>query len=427
LASSALAGSYYQGEKIVTRMTIVTGVLLALAGCQVPQNAVQWLPDSSGFVYTKRALVIGNSDRDDLFHYSAVSWHISEEGVRETPIVSGRGRPSLSPDGKKLAFATMQESADGVEVQIHIYDLSGHEIHKSKPYLDPRLGTRPYWADVVWSPNGHCLLICTTPQPGKTLETLAYDTNASDFRLFEGVSAPLMMDDVLGCSPCSSDGRGFLAARMKEDSPKGTHFEELLFVEWDGQQHRLKMEPQADCSVGDIWEKIFKGLDGRRLEGPLPKARWNGATLVLVVHDGYVRLDTKTCLVTYQHDVNVAKQSRDFSRNRVCDAVVLGNGRFVLQSVLVSPGASVDLLLQVVDTHTGNTKVLDAGTITLLQKLLFLSPNRKYAAAICPLEGSFSSLSVVDENGEILLQWPRTHDRSQRIRRAKSILAAATK
>lgn len=314
----------------MTRVTICAGLVLSLAGCQVPQNAIQWLPDSSGFIYTKSSPFMGRSDVDTLCHYSAVYWQTLEDGVREKPIASGRGRPSLSADGKEVAFATIQESADGVQVQIHIYDLSGNEIHKSKPFLDPRLGSVAYWADVVWSPNGRFLLICTTPQPGKTLETLAYDTKASVFRHFEGVSAPLMMDDVLGCSPCSSDGRGFLAARMTEDPRRVKPFKELLFVEWEGAQHRLKVETQAGFSVWDLWEKTFRSLDGAKLEGPLPKAQWNGATLVLVIHDGYVRLDTKACLVTYQHDVNVAKESRDRIRKRVYDAVELGNGRFVL-------------------------------------------------------------------------------------------------
>ncbi len=421
----------------MTRMAILTGVLLFLAGCVVPPNAPQWLPDSSGLIYTTNTAVVPSQDvlDDDNFHYSAVHWHISENGVRETPIASGRGKPSLSPDGKQLAFATIHGTPDGLRIEVHIYDLSGNEIHRSKPFLDPRLGTRADWGDVVWSPNGRFLLISPSvvgpKQEGGTLETLAYDTRANTFKLFEGVTAGLIMDDILGCSPCSGDGRGFLAARMTKDPPKGELFEELLFVEWQGQQHSLKMAPQADRSVWDLWTKTCTDLSGE-LEGPLPKARWNGATLVLVIRDGYVRVDTKNCLVTYEHDVNVAKQRQDLMRNRVYDAVSVGDGKCVLQCVVVSrTKMSVDFLLQVVNTETGNTKILDAGsTMLYLQKMLFLSPNKKYVAAICPAAREDSlALYVVDENGDVLLQWPGTRDsdqrRSERIERAKSELAAS--
>ena len=124
---------------------------------------------------------------------------------------------------------------------------------------------------------------------------------------------------------------------MTKDPPKGELFEELLFVEWQGQQHSLKMAPQSNCSVSDILDKIGTDL-GEKLEGPLPKAQWNRATLVVAVRDGYVRLDTNTCLVTYEHDVNVAKQRWDLMRNRVYDAVSVGDGKCVLQCVLLSLG-----------------------------------------------------------------------------------------
>ena len=88
---------------------------------------------------------------------------------------------------------------------------------------------------------------------------------------------------------------------------------------------------------------------------------------------------------------------------------------------------TVEFLLQVVDTETGKTRVLDAGENMLLHKMFFPSPDEKYVAVVCPVAGPCSYLYIVDENGKEIFRWPRfkilDHERRERIAKAQSRLA----
>jgi hypothetical protein len=235
------------------------------AGC-VPD--VAWLPDSSGIVYT--ATDWPGPDRDSpkqpngrLVHYDLAkkaSRVVAETGTDTI-------QPALSPDGKRVAVASLNwERGNPPTLRVIVYDLGGKEVLRSKAFPwgeEPRgdVGIEKY-AQLFWAPQGNRVLVRANKHSG------ICDLDG-DRAVMLGPVAPM----IYGTTPIRPDGKSFLIAR--EDRAVG-------LVDWEGKQ--TPVELPAGLS----------GLHWSLLSAPVSScwARWEGDAAVATWKGGRLRIDT---------------------------------------------------------------------------------------------------------------------------------------
>jgi hypothetical protein len=246
-------------------------VLLGISGCG-PEMELAWLPDSSGFVYTRC------QDGSDGGYNRIVHCDLVKEEIRT--IVADTGtqtiRPAVSPDGKHIAVAGLVATPGGPDMmQIVIYDLEGKEWQRSKPCAwsrtpgdDAERIVKP--TALYWSPRGDRLLVHDYDGEPKTG---VYDMRTGRLNLL-----PHALPGAYGGSPFRPDGKGFLLNRPREDG-KLT----VCYRDWSGKESVIAMKPDTM----DSGEKV--GMLTRPGEF---SSSWRGREAVVTYGEARIRIDT---------------------------------------------------------------------------------------------------------------------------------------
>ena len=131
------------------------------------------VPGSSAVVYAAKTLDGETASKDTAL------WLVdSGEQRRLAPADAAQSRPSVSPDGSRVAFLQVQAGADGKDVtQLCVCPLAGGEMTVLTSF--PR-GTGP--VGPAWSPDGRHLAVDASDAPPRDPE-LAYRVSRSIWRL----------------------------------------------------------------------------------------------------------------------------------------------------------------------------------------------------------------------------------------------------
>jgi hypothetical protein len=245
---------------------VITALLLPFgAGC-VP-DAVIWLPDSSGVIYTDK-------DGARLNHYDlgkkATRVICADTGTR-TPW------PAVSPDGSRVAVCrvvTIQppnSKTETTESQIIIYALDGTEVHRSRIHqaqepseANAKAGETLEEAALIW-PTNDAVFSLSPPE-------LHYQISKERFKRLRLGDDPIPMP--YGASP---DGEAFLGLFFKKSPSDGAW---LAFVDKDGWIERS--------------DQIFSSKDDR-----FPaRWHWSGPVATGVHRKKSVQIDTRDMSVT---------------------------------------------------------------------------------------------------------------------------------
>ena len=131
------------------------------------------VPGSSAVVYAANTLDGETASKD-----TALWLADSGEQRRLAPADAAQSRPSVSPDGSRVAFLQVQAGADGKDVtQLCVCPLAGGEMTVLTSF--PR-GTGP--VGPAWSPDGRYLAVDASDAPPRDPE-LAYRVSRSIWRL----------------------------------------------------------------------------------------------------------------------------------------------------------------------------------------------------------------------------------------------------
>lgn len=245
------------------RQLLLITALLLLSGCW--DSEVEWLPDSSGFVYIK--------EDGTLAHYDVArqAWRVI------TKIdATGEGKPAVSPSGKQIAVCRQITTGATESIELLIYSLGGTLLHRSGSFdlttngEAGQLEAGIRFGRCYWSPDGArlCLEVQapisanagqrSRDEKGTSnripFPTLGwYDIGQQTFHELEGVC--LALD--LNCwdySPFIPDGCGLLVVQPSQNDTirvldiPGT--QSAVIVNWDSEITELRHPPARTISVG---------------------------------------------------------------------------------------------------------------------------------------------------------------------------------
>lgn len=247
----------------LTRLAAATvaAFALATAGCDYCIEHVEWLPDSSGFVFTDRE------------HARLVHFDVGKKARRVVVEAAGVRCPwpAVSPDGTQFALVsrTRTTTAGTRQVryseQVLIYDRQGKVTRRSQVLdsadTDPEpageSGTRTVAGHVCW--KGH--------QDRLVVPTAIYDRVKDRWVSIPGTPCVLPVHEF------APTEKGFLTSRSVKAKDAVAERLVLSFVDWDGWSADL--DTPSDLTLG-------RGVQGK----------WVGATWQVVTADGVLAIDT---------------------------------------------------------------------------------------------------------------------------------------
>jgi len=212
-------------SRCAIRVFAALAILVGVGGCV--ERRIDWLPDSSGFVYTDK----GGSR---VVHYDLVR---KAKRVIAQEAKANCARPAVSPDGKAVAVAREEwVSVTGsrdvtVKTQIVIYDFEGQELRRSKvtertvrlEEASATTMTDTQGSEVVWA--GHA---------DKILTPWAIYDRVKD-KWVPLAAVPIAMH----FPACVPTRKGFLALGEAGESG-GMRKYPVSWVDWDGWESEFK-------------------------------------------------------------------------------------------------------------------------------------------------------------------------------------------
>jgi hypothetical protein len=239
---------------------LAAGFLLA-AGC-VP---VGWLPDSSGFLY------ITGGEKPQVMHYD-IGAGKKRVVLRELP--AGTLWPSVSPDGKRFAAASLTRKGESKqwEVRVLVHDLQGKQVHSSPALLwrEDEAKEAPHTA-VFWAKSRDKLVLHDWhDQPRSAI----YDLEKKTFQVVEGMPA------VFGGTPLRPDDKGFLVWRQGKDEDRL----EVFLIDWAGKEQAIPLPEEVgnDTELKEVLQTPWLGTAG-----------WDGAVAQVAYKGALLRIDTE--------------------------------------------------------------------------------------------------------------------------------------
>jgi len=236
----------------------------ASTGC-VPN--IDWLPDSSGIIYTTTDWPDVHAQlQGKLIHYD-----LKKKAARLiAKTESNTIQPALSPDGKRIAVARLNlawplgrppEKGKQPTLQVVVYDLEGKEIHGSKPMAwgeEPWDSEGERFPQLFWAPRENKVLVYANKRTG------IYNLGNSQAVMLEAVPS------IYGTSPIRPDGKGFLVAKKDET---------IAFVDWEGKESAIAGPAEKlNASEKEILN-FPTAVSWSRWEGRVAIATWNAKEL----------------------------------------------------------------------------------------------------------------------------------------------------
>ncbi len=236
---------------------LLVSLLLFSTGC-LP--GLDWLPDSSGFVYS------GGKGKKQLMLFD-VKAKKSKALVAEAV---GNTWPAVSPDGKKVAAAVRSQRGATAYVTVRVFGRDGKLLHRSRDIEWKKAKGKdkdePQVVQVGWSPDGEKLLLADV------LRTALYDLKTTKTTFVEGHLL------TFGNRPIRPDGKGAVTYGQ----------EKFNWVDWSGKVQPIKVKlpeekkGKADPE-GDALMMLFPILFDSQWEGKVARVHFG---------EGDLRLDT---------------------------------------------------------------------------------------------------------------------------------------
>lgn len=275
-----------------------------LQGC-VP--GVGWFPDSSGFVYT--------TSKGHLVVYDLATK--TNRVILKDPAAATTCWPAVSPSGKRIALAHLQDSDDKKDalLQFVICDLQGKiEFRSARIKLVALAGKDlEYSTQIVWSPDEKKILAHgqAFANEGTGFDcAILFDIAAGKARVWDQ-HAPAYF----GGSPIRPDGAGFLLSKRGQDD---AHVRGFLWVDWDGSQKSIPITKQDGGEPIPPYPVVFD-------------SRWEGASAVVTLARVRYVIDTPKLQQTMEP---VRESDRLIGKEFVRRRTAMGNGLelFMLQA-----------------------------------------------------------------------------------------------
>jgi hypothetical protein len=370
------------------RKILVACLLLVATGCD--EDAVVWLPDSSGFIYT-------NDDGTQVLHFD-----IKRRAKRIIlSHMGGTTWPGLSADGKRVAVAdctvTTTEGTSLIQysLTVTLYSLEGEQLKRSKPITFTDTLTAAAEKSSVekinvcldWSGPANKILVV-----GHKLRI--YDTVQDKFRILPDCTTWLPGSG----SSVTPDKKGFLAFKLvgasaietilsDADFSVGTY--SVVYYDWDG------------------WETDFEGDDLETILGQ------NGINGLFGSH----WVDETTCVIEAEKGtMTVDLLKKTATASSTVRPSLLSTGKLVWRGRLgekaelcaydaanenQAPRIRVEIHIP---SERKRREVLAAGEYRLMAHNFFPSPNGSLVAICCEKanDDSEESIIVVDAMGNIV-------------------------
>jgi hypothetical protein len=347
--------------------------LLAGTGCEVEN--VAWLPDSSGFVYTRNG--------SQLIHYDL------KTRTRRVVVKDTKTRtpwPAVSPDGKRVAVARSVSTFGKPDtLQVIVYSLSGKEQQRSATFHGGRGKARVNdglnSTYLGWSPDGDKLLVYVWGEHGCWMAI--YDRKTDRLKTLDDLSTPfpLMWSD----SPICPDGKGFLIAC--DDVPSFRNEKKICLVDWEGKQYDIAFTP------AELTNAVIDPF----------RWRWDGISAVGVEGRMVVRIDTAKRTGSVETGRRVGQDSEPKGLHQQYE---LGNNLTLRSVKFFGPGdgpvqiGSGRYRVELFDRRQKKVRVL----FPMMEENcnIFLSPDRKLFAVRSGRVEDHPHIAVVKDDGEIL-------------------------
>ena len=346
--------------------------LLGISGCGVP-DAVLWLPDSSGIVFSDK-------DGSRLVHFDLTT-QASRVIVPDTN--ASTPWPGLRADGKRIAVAKVEEfkTKDSdqslVRTQVLIYDFDGHLVKESSvseyssELEEPSEATETEIRQSALNWDG---------PPEKIIvfggEAAVYDCEKDTWIQFED-----LIPWPIGNIPMRPDGKGFVAI---VDSGEG---EELCIVDWNGKIARFD----------------DRALLGEKSD-PLLTSEWNGDVFLLIFGDEILEYDTSSMKASRKKkSIDLVPSDGELTafyrfpgnESQLC--------QFTTKKAEDSDFKEEQWKLEIQIPALGKRKVLFTSREYTSFVTFFPSPdNKKVALEFMDRKDDKREIVVVDNNGDIL-------------------------
>ncbi|MDC0265715.1 hypothetical protein OAK32_01385 [Mariniblastus sp.] len=249
------------------RSLLLFTLILLGAGCEVQQK-VNWLPDSSGIIFTEKggACVSQFDLKRNAKRILVTDAGLGTDSENASPL-------GLRSDGLQFAVAVTEIApTKGSKIKTHtshirIYDIDGNILQTTKPFTiqsslgyasdTDKLVTKTVPVDWSGPKNKICFVIQFS---GDKSACVIYDCSTEKYRNVGNIM-PLQAF----FSAVRPDGKGFVG--MKNVKPNETP--KFVFVEWDGWI--------SESEESDLFEEKIDGVPS------WDQGRWRGKTFILKV------------------------------------------------------------------------------------------------------------------------------------------------
>jgi hypothetical protein len=211
---------------------VVCGLCAAPSGGQdVWQANLVWLPDSSGFVFSKPMPSPGR--------FSIVQYDVSKHALRVVVVEAEATSPwlALSPDATQIAAMRLVAKGKEGSLELLLYDFTG-QARRSSAFPWGTAGSFDLFLGLFWGAVPEKLVVSGASadlgNPPKTpMLTGIYNLPANTLTL----QGHVVVLPIAG-TPIRPNGQGFLATRDRREPSAanwvGRIVRQLVFIDWDG-------------------------------------------------------------------------------------------------------------------------------------------------------------------------------------------------
>ncbi len=354
-------------------------LVLVFTGC-IPEK-LQWLPDSSGIIFTDKS-------GSRLVHFDLTR-------IAKRIVVANTGTntpmPAMRSDGTKLAVARRERKyTQGSNLvidttQIQIYDLKGTLLKVSKPHVVQVKHTSSF--SETKTDLSEAGLDWSGPYSKILTKDAIYDCDGDNWTGLDGVEpAQFVLHD---CPAIRPDGKGFVAISFPAEKKRAPQTApKIFFVTWDGWRSEFKNFEELYINIEEHYKK-----NASDSHGIVTGWEWRGTKLV----SGLLEFDTDSSEATLIALSPVLPEI-------VGDTKALRERHFFPSTgyqICEFSGENGDWRLELQDSKKGRQKVLMSNkNVAGLPREFRPSPDGKHVAVRIGIEPV--NIYVFDGNGNVI-------------------------